>query len=244
MCCSCPPLQLKWSWIQWWWKTFSGKWLSWESSSIQMSLNCLEWLHIRTNPVSSYLWWKWIWNNTSNKMNRQVLWNFVSILFTYQNCSQWYLFCSTVLKNISNPSVWELLMGWNICLTLTLFIVIWLPETVCQYHFINFSSVPTFALSKCKMFPWHRLDRNLILKISDFGLSRDIQHKEYYKVENTSVELPVRWMSPESLTDWIFTSKSDVVMMFCVFPLISLPVPNVAWELSIFDTILCLSHCS
>ncbi len=51
----------------------------------------------------------------------------------------------------------------------------------------------------------------MILKIADFGLSRDVQNKEYYKVDNTAVELPVRWMSPESLTDWIFTTKSDVV---------------------------------
>ncbi len=56
-----------------------------------------------------------------------------------------------------------------------------------------------------------RLNKNLVLKISDFGLSRDMQTKEYYKVENTSVELPVRWMSPESLTNWTFTTKSDVV---------------------------------
>ncbi len=56
-----------------------------------------------------------------------------------------------------------------------------------------------------------RLDNNLNLKVSDFGLSRDIQTKEYYKVEDTSVELPVRWMSPESLTNWTFTTKSDVV---------------------------------
>ncbi len=56
-----------------------------------------------------------------------------------------------------------------------------------------------------------RLDNRLVLKISDFGLSRDLQDKEYYKVENTAVELPVRWMSPESLTNWIFTTKSDVV---------------------------------
>ncbi len=51
----------------------------------------------------------------------------------------------------------------------------------------------------------------MVLKVSDFGLSRDVQDKEYYKEENTSVELPVRWMSPESLTNWTFTIKSDVV---------------------------------
>ncbi len=56
-----------------------------------------------------------------------------------------------------------------------------------------------------------RLDKRLILKISDFGLSRDIQDKEYYKIQDTSAELPVRWMSPESLKEFIFTTKGDVV---------------------------------
>ncbi len=51
----------------------------------------------------------------------------------------------------------------------------------------------------------------LILKVSDFGLSRNVQDKEYYKIQDTSLELPVRWMSPESLTDHRFTTKSDVV---------------------------------
>ncbi len=51
----------------------------------------------------------------------------------------------------------------------------------------------------------------MFLKVSDFGLSRDVQTKECYKVENTSVELPVRWMSPESLSKWTFTRKTDVV---------------------------------
>ncbi len=62
-----------------------------------------------------------------------------------------------------------------------------------------------------------RLDNNIFLKVSDFGLSRDVEDKEYYKVENTSVELPVRWMSPESLTNWLFTTKSDVVIFLFHF---------------------------
>ncbi len=51
----------------------------------------------------------------------------------------------------------------------------------------------------------------MILKLSDFGLSRNIVDKEYYRTEDTTLEMPVRWMSPESLTHWIFTTKSDVV---------------------------------
>ncbi len=56
-----------------------------------------------------------------------------------------------------------------------------------------------------------RLDKNMVLKVSDFGLSRNVVDKEYYKTEDRTLEMPVRWMSPESLTNWTFTTKSDVV---------------------------------
>lgn len=47
------------------------------------------------------------------------------------------------------------------------------------------------------------------VKIGDFGLSRDICKNNYYR-KNGSGFLPVRWMSPESLVDGIFTTQSDV----------------------------------
>ncbi len=62
-----------------------------------------------------------------------------------------------------------------------------------------------------------RLNKKHVLKISDFGLSRDVQDKDYYKTKDTSIELPVRWMSPESLTKSIFTTRSDVVSTTAVF---------------------------
>ena len=52
-----------------------------------------------------------------------------------------------------------------------------------------------------------------MIKITDFGLSEDVFVKNYFRqgaVEG-SVKLPVKWMAPESLSDGLFSEKSDVV---------------------------------
>merc|ERR1711988_1718066 len=51
---------------------------------------------------------------------------------------------------------------------------------------------------------------DLNVKISDFGLTRDLRssREEYYK--SSSGMVPVRWTSPESLETAKYSTKSDV----------------------------------
>ena len=61
-----------------------------------------------------------------------------------------------------------------------------------------------------------RINKSLIVKIADFGLSRDIYRSDYYRVEDKKRPLPVKWMAIESLTEGVFSSKTDVVSLFFV----------------------------
>ncbi|XP_023670025.1 NT-3 growth factor receptor-like [Paramormyrops kingsleyae] len=49
----------------------------------------------------------------------------------------------------------------------------------------------------------------LLVKIGDFGMSRDIYSTDYYRVGGHTM-LPVRWMPPESIMYRKFTTESDV----------------------------------
>ena len=68
----------------------------------------------------------------------------------------------------------------------------------------------------------------MVVKIGDFGLARDIYKNDYYRKEGEGL-LPVRWMSPESLVDGVFTTQSDIWFVRS-FPLISL----LAWFFGVF----------
>ncbi|XP_029904448.1 NT-3 growth factor receptor [Myripristis murdjan] len=60
----------------------------------------------------------------------------------------------------------------------------------------------------------------LLVKIGDFGMSRDIYSTDYYRVGGHTM-LPIRWMPPESIMYRKFTTESDVwsfgVIMWEIF---------------------------
>ncbi|XP_072038257.1 BDNF/NT-3 growth factors receptor-like isoform X2 [Amphiura filiformis] len=49
----------------------------------------------------------------------------------------------------------------------------------------------------------------LVVKIADFGMSRDVYSTDYYRVGGHTM-LPVRWMPPESITYRTYSIESDV----------------------------------
>ena len=78
------------------------------------------------------------------------------------------------------------------------------------------------SLVLCASLPC-RIDIHFVIKIADFGLSEDVYAKNYFRQTGSdkSTKLPVKWMAPESLTDGIFSEKSDVVGFGMNVPLCS-----------------------
>ncbi|XP_022108596.1 ephrin type-A receptor 4-like isoform X2 [Acanthaster planci] len=50
---------------------------------------------------------------------------------------------------------------------------------------------------------------NMVCKLSDFGLARDIKNKRMYQRQSEG-RLPIRWMALESVVDDVYTTESDV----------------------------------
>ena len=52
-----------------------------------------------------------------------------------------------------------------------------------------------------------------MVKVADFGLSECVElSKEYFRQDKeAAIKLPVKWMSPESVSDGVFSEKSDAV---------------------------------
>ena len=52
----------------------------------------------------------------------------------------------------------------------------------------------------------------MVIKVADFGLAVNVGNKEYYCLtKHTDIKFPLKWMAPESLSDYMFSKMSDVV---------------------------------
>eukprot|EP00731_Ephydatia_muelleri_P021034 Em0013g761a len=75
-----------------------------------------------------------------------------------------------------------------------------------------------------------------VLKISDFGMARDISGKSYYQ-KSPEGRIPVKWTAPEALEEHLYTFKSDVwsfgIVLWEIFNYGHSPFPNMdihTWE--------------
>uniref|UniRef100_A0A8C1XPZ2 Tyrosine-protein kinase receptor n=1 Tax=Cyprinus carpio TaxID=7962 RepID=A0A8C1XPZ2_CYPCA len=94
-----------------------------------------------------------------------------------------------------------------------------------RMHFVH----RDIAARNCLVSVRSYTDPERVVKIGDFGLARDVYKNDYYRKKGEGL-FPVRWMSPESLTDGIFNKYSDVwafgVLLWEIMTLGKLPYPT------------------
>ncbi|MED6275983.1 hypothetical protein CHARACLAT_032255 [Characodon lateralis] len=56
------------------------------------------------------------------------------------------------------------------------------------------------------------LGDDLRVCVADFGLSKRVQSSNYYR-QKVVIRMPIKWMAIESLSESVYTTKSDVVSL-------------------------------
>uniref|UniRef100_A0A671LUY6 Mast/stem cell growth factor receptor Kit n=1 Tax=Sinocyclocheilus anshuiensis TaxID=1608454 RepID=A0A671LUY6_9TELE len=84
------------------------------------------------------------------------------------------------------------------------------------------------------------LTQGRVAKICDFGLARDITTDSNYVVKGNA-RLPVKWMSPESIFECVYTFESDVwsygILLWEIFSLGSSPYPGMPVDSNFYKMI-------
>ena len=59
----------------------------------------------------------------------------------------------------------------------------------------------------------YRIDANFLIKVSDFGLSESVDTTKVYfrQDQDKGLKLPFKWLAIESISDGVFSVKSDMV---------------------------------
>ena len=56
-----------------------------------------------------------------------------------------------------------------------------------------------------------RVTDSYLVKIADFGMSRDIYTENYYREGRKDKPKPIKWMAIESLREGVYNSHTEVV---------------------------------